>query len=392
MYNRQIGYSFGKLSVPILSAIRYFTSESRKGPVSNRDACVVNMHRAARMLLRGAHVPSTAFADLSASLEYSIATFSALRNAAEPLSVSSFSALSSLSVGDDELRRRRRRRTRAEEPKRRDRGETPDSIPSCVDYRAMSHARDMTNAWWSFQTWRTFAAQSARGMPKGAYMPPAAVPAMGGALKVALVSSNVIAEPYRGEPAKLPLSSWVTMAGWKARWNRWINSAKSIYTLAKIRRNLKEFSMPKFKEEAIETYERVCEALASGNRTALRHLVAPVIFTDMKRQLKVREEGGWKRVEWKMSIKPEMHTTEVVQGRMIAADPKNDDTAFAQLTVKFQSRQIFAAYDAKSRLVAGNAVEDVEVIDHWVFERPLRDKRGKWRVAGRLTVPITKTS
>ena len=244
-----------------------------------------------------------------------------------------------------------------------------------------------------WETCRGFAAQgrsAARGVPKGAYTASPGSASMGTPMRVAMVSSNLIAEPYKGELKKLPFSAWFTPLGWRQRWNRWLHSLKSIYTLAKIRRNMKEFSMPLFKKEAISIYERVCAALASGDRTKLRQLVSPVVYTDMKKQLKAREEGGWKRIEWNMSVHPELHTTEVVQGRLIAADPKNDDTAFAQLTVKFSSSQKFAVFDSKSKLISGSLSDDIQVIDHWVFERPLKQQGAKWRVAGRLSIPVIK--
>lgn len=33
-------------------------------------------------------------------------------------------------------------------------------------------------------------------------------------IKPSMVSSNILAEPYRGEKVPLPLSSWVTPSGW----------------------------------------------------------------------------------------------------------------------------------------------------------------------------------
>ncbi len=33
-------------------------------------------------------------------------------------------------------------------------------------------------------------------------------------IKPSMVSSNILAEPYRGEKAPLPISSWVTPSGW----------------------------------------------------------------------------------------------------------------------------------------------------------------------------------
>lgn len=76
----------------------------------------------------------------------------------------------------------------------------------------------------------------------------------------------------RGEPPKLPLSSWVTPSGWRERWKRVLASAKSIYTLSKLRKNYPGWSLEGFKRDALATYEETCLALASGDRSRLRQV------------------------------------------------------------------------------------------------------------------------
>ncbi len=68
-----------------------------------------------------------------------------------------------------------------------------------------------------------------------------------------------------------------------------------------------------------------------------------------------------------------------------SAAAQDDASAFAQLTVRLNSRQSFAAYDAKGRLLAGSPADTFPVTDLWVFEISLR--RGianRWRLAARL--------
>lgn len=68
---------------------------------------------------------------------------------------------------------------------------------------------------------------------------------------------------------------------------------------------------------------------------------------------------------------------------MLAA--QDDESAFAQLTVRIPSQQRFAAYDSHKTLVAGNPEELLSVRDLWVFERALKPGlNSRWRVAGRL--------
>lgn len=64
---------------------------------------------------------------------------------------------------------------------------------------------------------------------------------------------------------------------------------------------------------------------------------------------------------------------------------QDDQSAFAQLTVSIPSQQIFAAYDAGKKLVAGSPDIPISVRDLWVFERALKlGPSSRWRVAGRL--------
>ena len=42
----------------------------------------------------------------------------------------------------------------------------------------------------------------------------------------------------------------------------------------------------------------------------------------MKAQLKARDAGGWKKVEWSLARRPHLHELEVVHGRLIAQNPK----------------------------------------------------------------------
>lgn len=168
-----------------------------------------------------------------------------------------------------------------------------------------------------------------------------------------------------------------------------MSGAKSIYTVSKCKKLVPGWTLPAFKEEALAVHAEVCALLAAGDRTGLRQLVTPAVYSDMKRQLRQREDGGWARVEWALAAPVALADAEVCHGRLILADPKDDNTGFAQLTVRIPSRQRFSAYDRRGRLVAGSpTAPPLDVQDFWVFERPLRRQASnRWRLAGRLTVP-----
>ena len=51
-------------------------------------------------------------------------------------------------------------------------------------------------------------------------------------------------------------------------------------------------------------------------------LMTPAEYANFKAQLKAREDGDWKRIDWSLARRPLLHELEVVHGRMIAPNPK----------------------------------------------------------------------
>lgn len=107
---------------------------------------------------------------------------------------------------------------------------------------------------------------------------------------------------------------------------------------------------------------------------------------DIKREVKQRQKGGWARIDWKL-LAFEEGTPDTLQGRLVQADPSNSSVGFAQMTVRFKSKQTYAAYDARGRLVAGDPEEVLNVEDIWVFEHGLKLPNSRWRLAARLSLP-----
>lgn len=50
--------------------------------------------------------------------------------------------------------------------------------------------------------------------------------------------------------------------------------------------------------------------------------MTPGEMTNVKKQLKQRELGGWKRIEWSLVESPQLWQLEVLQGRIVAMHPK----------------------------------------------------------------------
>ena len=51
-----------------------------------------------------------------------------------------------------------------------------------------------------------------------------------------------------------------------------MSNIKSMYAVAKLKKNIKGFGLRKFKEEALQVYEETCQLLAEGDQSRLRQV------------------------------------------------------------------------------------------------------------------------
>ena len=51
-----------------------------------------------------------------------------------------------------------------------------------------------------------------------------------------------------------------------------MSNIKSMYAIAKLKKNIKGFGLRKFKEEALQVYEETCQLLAEGDQSRLRQV------------------------------------------------------------------------------------------------------------------------
>ena len=59
----------------------------------------------------------------------------------------------------------------------------------------------------------------------------------------------------------------------------------------------------------------------------MMQLVTPGEYTNFKRQLKAREEGGWKRVDWSLVVEPRLRELELLHARLMSFNPKVSSSA-----------------------------------------------------------------
>ena len=236
----------------------------------------------------------------------------------------------------------------------------------------------------------------ARPTMKGVNPPPSASTAARSGVRLARTSSNVIADPYLGPPKRPTIAqALTTSAGWRYIVDGVLSRAKDTYALSKCSKDVRGFTLEGFKGEAKQLYKMInaSSAVSSGTRALsheTRHATTDKTQSDLKRERKARELGGWAKIEWNLESIDEC---QVVRGRLILANP-NDTSGpgFVQLTTRFRSKQRFAAYDARGRLVAGDPEQILDVEDFWVFEHGLKIMNSRWRLAGRLTLPSSGSS
>ena len=231
----------------------------------------------------------------------------------------------------------------------------------------------------------------AKPTTKGFTAPAASAAARGGGLRVAQSSSNLIAEPYAGSLRRPTLMEALTSSkGLRFAYESAVSRAKDTYALSKCTRDVRGFTLEGFKQEAKQLYALVNaeSANTSAGKTLghdTRHATTDKTQSDLKRERKSREKGGWAKIDWSLEGIDEC---QVVRGRLIMANPNDSNgPGFVQLTTRFRSRQRFAAYDSLGRLVAGNPAEVLDVEDFWVFEHGLKLPNARWRLAGRLHMP-----
>ena len=58
---------------------------------------------------------------------------------------------------------------------------------------------------------------------------------------------------------------------------------KNVYALAKVKKDVPDWTLPSFKEEACALYKEVCAAIAAGDHHELRHRTTESLLANIKR-------------------------------------------------------------------------------------------------------------
>lgn len=153
-----------------------------------------------------------------------------------------------------------------------------------------------------------------------------------------------------------------------------------------IKRKVPDFHRKRFPAEAQEIYIKVHDLLNTENWTLekqeeteekLHGLVTEHAYPGMLQGLEV------KTVKWKFV--ESIEAPRVVQ--TICAPLINENNFYAQVTVRFHTRQILTVHDRFGRFMLGSADVPREVLEYVTFERHISDPYGKWRIHAKKLAP-----
>ncbi len=130
----------------------------------------------------------------------------------------------------------------------------------------------------------------------------------------------------------------------------------------------KAFDANHFIAGARAAYEMIVGAFASGDRRALKNLLAREVFEGFDAAIRERESKG----ETVESRFVSLETAEIIGAEMRGST--------AQVTVRFVSQLITATRDKSGNVVEGNPDKVTDVTDVWTFARDLTSRDPNWKL------------
>ncbi|XP_070535916.1 large ribosomal subunit protein mL45-like [Ptychodera flava] len=197
--------------------------------------------------------------------------------------------------------------------------------------------------------------------------------------QICISCTGDIYEPYVPPEGDGKASS-LSKEGIKQRAERLKNVGISTKDLRKIRKHEPEFSTKDFAFEAQDIFIKAHDALQNFDKNILHQLVTEKCYPDMIRGFR------YKTIRWKWI--ESIEKPKVVYLR--CADMVTQGNTYAQVTVRFHSKQTLAIYDRFGRLMQGSETSPKDVLEYVVFERHLAGAYGSWRIHGKI-VPAWAT-
>lgn len=144
--------------------------------------------------------------------------------------------------------------------------------------------------------------------------------------------------------------------------------------IRKVKSFEEDFDTPKFCKLAEEIYIKAHECLATRDKEKIIDYVTerayPEIINNIER----------KTIHWKFLGNVEL--PRVVHARCTNLITK--ENIFAQLTVRFHTKQQLAVYDRFGRLMHGSEIIAKDVLEYVVFEKHIANEYGVWRIHDKI--------
>ena len=141
-----------------------------------------------------------------------------------------------------------------------------------------------------------------------------------------------------------------------------------------------EFNLDDFATQAKEVYIKAHELLSAENDPKIFDYVTEHCWPIMTAGLKKRT------IIWKYL--DDIEPPAVVHLR--AGELISKTNQYAQITVRFHSKQIMAVFDRHGRLILGSPTDVKEVLEYIVFEKYLSNEYGEWRLHQRISLGETR--
>lgn len=138
--------------------------------------------------------------------------------------------------------------------------------------------------------------------------------------------------------------------------------------LGEIRRVEPDFALEEFLRGARSAYEMVLMAYEEGDRQTLQDLLTPDVYQAFEKVIASREEEG-------LSVEARFIGVRDLRVEAIRFD---EDTAEADLTLRFVGEMITAVRDADNRVVEGDPNEIRRQTDVWTFSRVMGSPNPNW--------------
>ena len=136
--------------------------------------------------------------------------------------------------------------------------------------------------------------------------------------------------------------------------------------LGRIRQADPRFDPQEFVAGARGAFEMIVEAYSTGDKEALRPLLADDVFNGFAGAIDQRKAAGQTLETQLMGIR----SVELADAQLRGSD--------ARVTLRFTSEQVNVVRDAEGNVVEGDPGTAEEVIDIWTFERDTRSADPNW--------------